>query len=391
MHVCILGAGVIGLSTAWALAQAGVRVTIVDAAPSPGQGASRSNGAQLSYRFVAPLASPETLLHLPGLLLERDGPLRVRPGLDPAFLRWGLGFLAACRPGAVRATIAAQLALAALSRRELDQHDFNFGRREAGKLVLYRDGAALRHAGPDTLGPAECLALEPALRVVATDLAGGVYTASEEVGDCGAFCDGLAARLPGVTWVMGARAAPVLRGGRLAAVQAGDDVIEADAFVLAFGSGAVAFGRAAGLRLPVYPLKGYSVTVHPNGPALRHSVTDLAAKIVYAPLGDAVRVAGIADMVGHSAVLDDRRLATLRRAARAMLDVAEGAPDQPWTGLRPATPSSRPLIGWSRVPGLFLNTGHGALGWTLACGSARLAADVLLGRPPPLDPALFAP
>ena len=156
------------------------------------------------------------------------------------------------------------------------------------------------------------------------------------------------------------------------------------------GAGAAAFARRAGLRLPVYPMNGYSLALRPRTPAaaLAHSVTDADRKVVFAPLdragpsGDAealVRVAGVADLVGHDPRLDPARLDAVRRAARDALDVEWSAGQEPWAGLRPATPTSRPIVGWSRVPGLFLSTGHGALGWALACGTARLTRDALLG------------
>ena len=410
MKVCVLGAGVVGLTTAWMLADAGMDVALVDGADSVGQGASRANGAQLSYRFVAPLASPDTLRHLPGLLLQRDGPLLVRPGLDADFLRWGVRFLQACTPGAVQRTVAAQLALAGLSRLELEalaaRLALQFGFRTAGKLVVYRGkggfraAAAAADAGQQVLGAAECLAAEPALRIKPGDLAGGVYTASEQVGDCGAFCDGLGEALQRrntVSLHLGAKAVPVLDAGRMVAVQAGAERIGADVFVLALGSGAGGFARAAGFRLPVYPLKGYSLTVRPRGAPLTRSVTDADRKVVFAPLdayeggaGPAIRAAGVADMVGLDARLDPRRLEAVKRATADALDVDWDADAHPWTGLRPATPDSRPIVGPSPVPGLFLNTGHGALGWTLACGTARLTADMLTGRAPSVEAGAFA-
>lgn len=404
MRVCVLGAGVVGLTTAWMLADAGCEVALVDGAGSVGQGASRGNGAQLSYRFVAPLASPDTLRHLPALLLERDGPLQVRPGLDADFLRWGVRFLRACTPGTVRRTVAAQLALAGLSRMELEalaaRLPIEFGFRTAGKLVVYRKPSSFRaaaaDAGQQVLGPAECLEMEPALRIAPGALAGGVYTASEQVGDCGAFCDGLGEALRGrnaVSLHLGALAVPVVEGGRMVAAQAGGERIEADVFVLALGSGAAQFARAAGFYLPVYPLKGYSLTVRPRGPGLVHSVTDADRKVVFAPLdndGPAVRAAGIADMVGTDHRLDPARLGAVRRATADALDVDWDADTHPWAGLRPATPDSRPIVGWSPVPGLFLNTGHGALGWTLACGTARVTVDVLHGRVPAAEAGVFA-
>ena len=212
MKICVLGAGVIGLTTAWCLAEAGHDVIIVDRHASTAKDASAANGGQLSYAFVAPLASPATLLKLPSLLLSRDLPMRIRGGLDPALISWGARFLLACRPAAVRETIAAQLALAALSRSELARLSqslmLSFGLRTAGKLVVFRSrkefDAARRTViattgedGQQVLTPAECPALEPALRLDASELAGGIFTASEQIGDCAAFCAGLTLRLDG--------------------------------------------------------------------------------------------------------------------------------------------------------------------------------------------------
>lgn len=417
MKVCVLGAGVIGLTTAFALAEAGCDVTIVDAAAQPAQGASAANGAQLSYNYVAPLASPDLIGHLPSMLLDRHGPLRVAPGLDADFVRWGVAFLRACRSAAVRETTAAQLLLAGLSRAEIERisttETLDFGRRMAGKLIMYRDPgnfagarrqaerqAAIGEAQQLLSGP-ECLAKEPGLRIAASRVAGGVYTASEEVGDCAAFCHGLAERLRrrnNVAWLMEAEAHPVMRGGALAAVRAGSREIAAEQFVLSLGAASSAFAREAGFRLPVYPVKGYSLTLRPRTRAasLSHSVTDADRKIVFAPLDSAgrdsamIRVAGAADFVGHDSSLDPRRVAMIRAAARETLDIDDADDPLAWTGLRPMTPDSRPIVGPSPLRRLFLNTGHGGLGWTLACGSARLATEMLTGAAPSVDPRWFA-
>ena len=406
MRICVLGAGVIGLTTAWMLTEDGHDVTILDAQNHPALGASRGNGAQLSYAFVAPLASPETLRHLPAMLLDRDGPTRLRPDRDPALLAWGMRFLLACRGSAARATVAAQLQLSALSRLELERLvtalAMDFRPRTAGKLVLYRDKRDFASArggmgeGSVALSPAECLALEPGLRLPERDLAGGIYTAAEQVGDCGAFCDELARRMSNrVAWRMGARAVPVVRDGKMVAVQANGADIAADVFVLAMGSGSKQFAQTAGVDLPIAPMKGYSLTVRPRTPEaiLTHSVTDLGRKVVFAPLSrdgaPVIRIAGIADLVGNDMSIDPARMATVRRAAAAALDLDWAGETEPWTGLRPATPDSRPIVGWSGIPGLFLNTGHGALGWTLACGTARLTADLIEGRAPPVPVGLF--
>jgi len=415
MRVCVLGAGVVGLATAWALSEAGCEVIIADGAATPGQGASAGNGAQLSYNFVAPFASPDTLRHLPALLLDRSAPVRIKPQLKMEFLRWNLAFLRACTGRMVRETTQAQLALAALSQAELNIVEraaaISFYRRAAGKLVVYRDPAsfaaarrqaeAQRGIGAEqiVLDAQQSLREEPGLRINAALLQGGVFTPSEEVGDCAAFCDGLAARLRArnsVSWQMGAAMQPVLRDGRLVAVRAGAAEIAADHFVLCFGTGSAGFARACGFRLPIQPMKGYSLTLRPRSPAgeLRHSVTDADRKIVFAPLerddGQVIRVAGIADLVGDNRRIVPQRLAAIRTGAAEALDVDPASDREGWTGLRPATPDSRPIIGPSPIPGLLLNTGHGALGWTLACGSARLATELLLGQPPAVPPEWFA-
>lgn len=416
MEVAVLGAGVIGLTTAWALVERGHRVTLVDRQPAAGLETSFGNGAQLSYAYVTPLASASLLAKLPGLLFDRNGPIRVRLSLDPAFIRWGLAFLAACNDRTERATTRAQLDLAEASRAELlrlkDTLDLEFGWGEPGKLVLFRSEksmtAAARQAAlfrdwgieQEVASPERCLELEPALRAPASALQGGVFTATDQVGDCAAFCTALAERLRRsgqVTWQLGTTIeAAMVERGRLRAVRTDCGAIEADVFVLCLAQGSVRLARSAGFRLPVQPMKGYSLTLATavDTQPLRRSVTDFDNKIVYAPLRQgnrtAVRVAGIADLVGGDMALDERRLAGVRRAADAFLALDRSCGDQPWAGLRPMTPDGRPIIGPSPVAGLFLNTGHGALGWTLACGSAQLVADLIDGAPTTIDPAPFA-
>ena len=417
MKICVLGAGVIGLTTAWWLAERGHEVALVDRRTEPGQETSFANGAQLSYKFVAPFASPETLRKLPALLFSRAAPVRVRPGFDLEFVRWGIDFLRLCNSRSVERTIAAQLALAALSRAEMDglrnKQDLPFDINTAGKLILYRNRAsfaaarghaelenALGAVTQSVLTPAECLALEPALAIKPSALAGGTYDETEQVADCASFCDAVAKRLRRrntVSFQMETSIeAPVVRNGRLRAVETDRGPIEAETFVLSMATPSADFARRLGFRLPLYPLKGYSITASPRDASrgLRHSVTDFDNKIVFAPLkrdgAPVIRAAGIADMVGSDESLDRSRLANVIRLTSDILDFDLSEDLHPWTGLRPATPDSRPIIGWSPVKGLFLNTGHGGLGWTLACGSARLAADMIEGGAPPVSPEWFA-
>lgn len=416
MKICVLGAGVIGLTTAWRLAEAGHDVIVVDRHVSTGADASAANGGQLSYAFVAPLASPALLLKLPSLLMSRGSPVRIRASLDPALVAWGARFLLACRSAAMSETIAAQLALAALSRNELAQLSqelgLAFGLRTAGKLVVFRTrkefDAARSVISPNgdredeqqVLTPAECLAMEPALKLDARDLAGGIYTASEQLGDCAAFCAELTSRMKrhrNIEWLLGTPVlGPVRSGGRLFAVETTKGRVSADRFVLCMGAASRAFARACGFYLPIYPLKGYSITLTPPADArtLSRSITDMERKLVFAPLTvggrPAVRVAGIADLDSDDARMDFGRIDVLRRASAELLGLDAAGDIQPWCGLRPMTPDSRPIIGWSPLDGLFINSGHGMLGWTLACGSARLTADLMDRKPSAIEGGAFA-
>ena len=250
------------------------------------------------------------------------------------------------------------------------------------------------------LTPAECLALEPALQLDVGELAGGIFTASEQVGDCAAFCAGLTLRLRrqrNVEWLLGADViGPVRSGGRLVAVDTSKGQVQADRFVLCMGAASSAFAGACGFYLPIYPLKGYSITLTPAPGArvIRHSVTDMERKLVFAPLAreahTAIRIAGIADLESNNTTIDARRVDILRRASAELLGIDAAGDVEPWCGLRPMTPDSRPIIGWSPLDGLFINSGHGMLGWTLACGSARLTADMIDRKPEATEASAFA-
>ena len=402
MKIGVLGAGVVGLTSAWWLSEAGHDVALIERAAGPAASASRANGAQLSYRYVAPMASPKMLGQLPGLLLPGENAIKV--SFDRDLVGWGLRFLKACTSAEVVRTTVAQLALAELSRTELQRLlgkvPMDFGLHTAGKLVVFRKQADLDAATPadgdsaEMLTPQQCAALEPALALTPGEFAGGVYTATEQVGDCGAFCDQLFARLGRSNRVemrMNAEICrPVMKHRRLTGVETAQGLIEADLFVLALGSGARAFARSCGFDLPIYPVKGHSITIaDTDQPTLRHSVTDYSRKIVYAPLDGATRVAGFADFQGYDTTPEASRIAQLKAAAADTFGLEATGEAAPWAGLRPMTPDSRPVIGPSPLDGLFLNTGQGMLGWTLACGSARLATDLIDGKPPSCPAAPF--
>jgi D-amino-acid dehydrogenase len=415
MHVAVIGAGITGLATAWQLTRDGHHVTLVDAAGGPARGASEQNGAQLSYGFVAPLASPSTLRQLPALLLDPASPLRLSAAAVWQSRRWCWQFVRACRQAQVERTTRALLSLAALSRERfagwragVSAEDIEFERN--GKLVLYRTSAALEGAarqlalqaphGPpqQLLSPADCLATEPALCADSAPLAGGVWTPSEEVADCAKVCLALATT-PGLRTRWSTRALGWqmqdgdVRGLRCQDANRDDVLLTADAYVVASGAAAPDLLKPLGVAPAIAPLKGYSIEVPAAALAQvpQVSVTDSAAKIVFAPLGqDAdrrLRVAGMAELAGHDRHIDPRRIAQLRDAVAGRFGLRDdtGFDLRPWTGLRPATPTGLPMIGRSPAqPRVYVNAGPGGLGFTLAFGSAALLAAALAGQPPPL-------
>jgi D-amino-acid dehydrogenase len=413
MHVCVLGAGVVGLTTAWGLARDGHDVTIVEARGGAALEASFANGGQLSYSYVAPLADPAVLPKLPAWLLQRDSALRFIPRLDVQQWRWCIAFLLACRSHRARRTALELLSLGALSKAALhdmvEREAIAFDYVRNGKLVVYRDphefGLARRKmerlvaAGSDqrALDASQCAALEPALAHALPLLAGGIHTPSEEAGDCHRFGVALAGALQrrdGVTIRYGTAVRQLVNEGTcMVAARTSEGDIEADAFVVALGLGSVPLLGKLGVRLPVYPLTGYSLTIPDADP--RHtpcvSVTDLHRKIVYAPLGKRLRIAGMVEIAGLNDAQRPGRVALLRRQAQEIFPAAgDYANALTWCGHRPATPDSKPLIGPTPYRNLWLNTGHGALGFTLACGSARVITDAIAGRTPAVDIAAYA-
>lgn len=400
-HAVVLGAGVVGITTAWALAESGWRVRLLDAR-GVAKGTSLRNGGQLSYRYVAPLADAGVPLKALRWLLDPDGPLRWRPQAEAIQWRWLGRFLALCNGRDNRATAARLARLGQYSRACLHQlmHEQGvqgFEWKQAGKLVLFRSASSLKGAAASmdatqqAWDRAQCMAQEPALEQLGPQVAGGIYSHDEAVADCHAFCTSLMAslqahpRFDGMVLDSVQRLVP--EGGRVTLIGA-QATHGADAVVLAAGIASRQLASPLGLKLPLYPLKGYSLDA-PIGAehvAPRASITDFDRKVLYARIGQRLRVAAMVDLVGHSEAIDQRRLQSLLRVARAdMPRAGDYAAAEPWAGLRPATPSGAPIVGPSGVPGLWLNLGHGALGFTFAAGSAQLLASQMNGLALPVE------
>ena len=418
MKILILGAGVAGVTAAWHFWRDGHDVTVLERNPGVALETSFANGGQLSYSYVAPLASPSLIPKLPPWLLRRDSPLRFRPELDPDQWRWCLEFLAACNQRTADTTTERLLRLAFYSRDLMHglmkEHALDFDYVQNGKLVVHTEAESFESARrlmdfqrslgceQSALDPAQCVELEPALAQfhsagsASTRIAGAIYTASEDAGDCYKFCNELKRLMSGgpnpVSFRFGIAVERLLgsRGGRVIGVETNEGVFEAGAYVLSLGTGTPYLLKPLGIHVPVYPLKGYSLTlpIVDERKAPRISVTDYQRKVVYATIGGELRVAGMADLSGRQAKIDVERVNQLVTEVRSAFPGASDYREiNPWAGMRPATPSGAPLLGATRYENVWLNSGHGALGFTLGLATGRVVADLVARRTPavPLD------
>lgn len=408
MKILVLGAGVVGTTSAWYLRAAGHDVTVVDRQSAAGLETSFANGGQISVSHAEPWANPHVLPRLIKWLGRHDAPLRWRWRTDPAQWAWGLRFLRECLPGRTEANIAAIVRLALYSRQQLQtlrsEIKLEYDQLQRGILHIYTNPEELARAieagrimaryglERQLLDTAGCLAIEPALQACAGQLQGGDYTASDESGDAHRFTQALAAQAArvGVDFLFETKIERLASaGGRIAGVVVsnaqGARLLTADAYLVALGSYSPQSLRQVGVRLPVYPAKGYSATLKlaDGTSAPRVSITDDEYKLVFSRLGQRLRIAGTAEFNGYNLELDPVRCQALMQRTRQLFPhLATLGEPQFWCGLRPATPSNVPFIGRSRLPNLWLNTGHGTLGWTMACGSAAAIADLIDGKQP---------
>jgi D-amino-acid dehydrogenase len=412
MKVVVLGAGLLGVTSAWFLRQQGHDVVVVDRQATPAAETSFANGGQISVSHAEPWANPSAPLKVLQWLGKEDAPLLFRLRADVRQWLWGLQFMRECTPARTRHNIEQIVRLGTYSRDTLQQLRLDTGlqydQRTQGILHFYTNpkefeaaeapAAQMRALGCDrrVISADEAVRLEPALASVRDQLAGATYTAEDESGDANRFARELVrlCEQAGVEFRM-SHTVTALReaGGEIDHVEATDAEgrfrrLRGDAYVVAMGSLSPLLVAPLGIRLPIYPAKGYSVTMPVLDASKAHqvSLTDDEYKLVFSRLGDRLRIAGTAEFNGYDRDLNRVRCEAIVRRVEALFPGAGDATRaQFWTGLRPATPSNVPIIGRSKLPNLYLNTGHGTLGWTHACGSGKSIARIVGGLAPEVD------
>lgn len=405
MKVVILGAGVIGVTSAWFLARKGHEVTVIDRQPGPALETSFANAGEVSPGYSSPWAAPGIPMKAIKWMFQRHAPLILQPRFDMQRAVWMAQMLKNCTTSAYAINKSRMVRLAEYSRdclRDLRaETGIHYDERMQGTLQVFRsekqleavakDIAVLREDGVpfEVLDRDGCLAAEPGL---SRDLiVGGLRLPGDETGDCFKFTNTLAdmAAAAGVTFRWGVDIQALnAEGGRITGVQTSEGLVTADRYVVAMGSYSPFLVRHLGLKLPIYPLKGYSLTIpiENESKAPVSTVMDETYKVAITRLGDRIRVGGLAEIAGFDTSLNPRRRETL---ALSVNDMFRGAGDtdkaQFWAGLRPMTPDGTPIVGPTPLPNLYLNTGHGTLGWTMAAGSGRLLADLVSGHTPDIE------
>lgn len=416
MKVIVLGAGIIGTASAWFLNKAGHEVTVIERQPGAAQETSFANGCQISVSHAEPWANPAAPLKILKWLGKEDAPLLFR--FRPEWLqwRWGMEFLRQCTASRTADNIRQIVSIAEYSRQTLQavraETGVDYDCLTKGILHFYTDAEEFRQSLPaaklmrdlgcprNTISTDEVIKIEPALATMRGKIVGGDFTASDESGDVYKFTTGLAAKAveAGVNFRFNTTVTRLLTEGsgattRITGVEVIDgagrhQVLHADAFVLAMGSFSVALAKPLGIDLMIYPGKGYSATYQVTDPerAPMVSLTDDGYKLVISRLGDRLRVAGTCEINGYARELNMTRCDAITRRTRELFpDACDYENPIYWTGLRPLTPSNVPYIGKTKIPNLFLNTGHGTLGWTMGCGSGRAIAEIVSGRVPDVD------
>ncbi|WP_372523081.1 D-amino acid dehydrogenase [Sulfuricaulis sp.] len=407
MKILVLGSGVIGVASAWYLSRAGHDVTVVDRQPEPGMETSHANGGQISWGASTPWATPGIPFKALKWMFRPHSPLVLRPRLDPAMWSWLFKMLGNCTRARYAVNRERMLRLSRYSHECLvalrGETGIHYDEHASGVLELFRTEQELDEAADQStmleswgvpyqlLNPTMCVAHEPALRAVQNKIAGGMLLPGDESGDCLQFTRELARRAEthGVRFALSTSVDQLVTdNNQITRVITDKSEMTADAYVLACGSYSPLLLRPLGIRLPVYPVKGYSATIDIDNDAAAPAgtLTDVSYKVVVTRLGDKLRGAGTAELTGYDLSLRPSRCNTIKYVLN---DLFPGAGDlsraEYWCGLRPMTPDNPPVIGATPYKNLFLNTGHGTLGWTMACGSGKVIADLVSERKPDID------
>lgn len=408
MKVVVMGAGVIGVTTAYYLAKQGAEVTVLERQPGPGLETSYANAGELSYGMTSPWAAPGIPMKAVKWMFMKRRPLFIWPLISPTMWKWGADMLRNCNDESYRINKGRMVRISNYSRdvmpELIDETGIEYDGREQGTLQLFRTEKQLKDSKADqdilteydspfeVLDVDGCIRAEPALADVRGKFVGGLRLTADRTGDCLAFTTKLAEKCVemGVDFKYGQNIRAIaVENGRVAGIDTEiADRVTADAYVSALGSYGSTLLNPIGIRLPVYPVKGYSVTLPVTDDAFapQSTIMDETHKVAITRLGDRIRVAGTAEIAGYSNRLGPHATDTVRHVISDLFpkggDIAQA---EGWTGLRPMTPDGTPVLGPSRYDNLFLNTGHGTLGWTMACGSGRAVADVVLGKTPEIS------
>jgi D-amino-acid dehydrogenase len=404
MKIIVLGAGIIGVTTAYFLSSAGHEVFVIDKAKSPGLATSFANGGQLSYSYTDALANPALAVQLPKLLKGQEPAFDMKWAIN--LFSWGLRFLRNCTKSRAAFNTENILRLSMYSREMIHQilslHSIEFNYQQNGKLHLYSSEQTFKtalqyvnlknHWGcqQQVLTPQACLAKEPALEHFATKIVGGIFSPKDESGDSYLFTRALTdlcVKYNSVQFLYESEITALeVKKGRISRVKTTDDSYYADAFVVCLGAESPLLCQTIGIHLPIYPLKGYSLTMPATATAPTINITDIDHKMIYTTLGDKLRIGGVLEMCGYDTPINQVRLKKMIQTAQTLFpDAGDFRQLTSWAGLRAGTPDSAPIIGWTRYPNLYLNTGHTMLGWTLAAGSAAVVADIINDSSPAID------
>ena len=403
MNIIILGSGVVGVTSAYYLAQHGHQVTVIDRQAQPALETSFANAGQISPGYSSPWAAPGIPMKAAKWLLQQHAPLKIQPLIEPDMWKWMLQMLSNCTKGRYAINKERMMRIAEYSRdcfieirREID---IEYENRSMGTLQLFRTEKQLKDISKDievldkcnvpyqVLDVDGCIEAEPALKRVAEKLAGGLRLPNDETGDCYLFTQKLVDKTKqmGVRYKMNTRILEIKREkGKITGIKTSAGTKTADAYVVAMGSYSTPILEKVGVRLPIFPVKGYSLTIEITNPdaAPVSTVMDETYKVAMTRLNDRLRVAGTAELAAFSDELLDKRRATITKVVNDIFpDAGDVEQADFWTGLRPMTPDGPPVIGATHYENLFTNTGHGTLGWTMSCGSGQLLADIVSGAP----------